>query len=317
MPHNRLIIWGWMSICFVATAFNMPINAAPLLLQDWSVNPHPVIGPGTNSPAAGVTVLKTGGLFQAWHDNAGAGMNKVMRTTSTDGVTWSESQVVYTPMNPEDSNPEVVLKNGTYHLWVGARGGTTSLATEYATSSDGITWTKQGQITTDNFFQFRSVLATSTGFEAWYRPRDSVDGYHYATSTDGLNWLDEGVVLPVGVGGEFDENIAGLDVLKIGGSYHMWYSAGVGGTNKPAYATSSDGVNWTKHGILDGFGAVSGNISSISVLHENNELQMWFHEDNTASVFHATSPVVPSPAAAGLGLPLLGLLGLTRPRRLR
>ncbi|HNB54977.1 MAG TPA: hypothetical protein PK530_23710, partial [Anaerolineales bacterium] len=71
----------------------------------------------------------------------------------------------------------------------------------------------------------------------------------YATSPDGITWTKSpsNPVLDVGAPGEWDEN--GLEapfvIQESPTSYKMWYS-GFGGC-AIGYATSSDGINWTKY----------------------------------------------------------------------
>ena len=71
-----------------------------------------------------------------------------------------------------------------------------------------------------------------------------------ATSTDGVNWTKdsnnpilEGTALEWDAGGTSDPS-----VIYDGSSYHMWYigSAGLGSAGSIGYATSADGVSWTK-----------------------------------------------------------------------
>lgn len=75
-------------------------------------------------------------------------------------------------------------------------------------------------------------------------------------------------------------------VLKINDSYHMWYSSATNGRISEeesfwiAYATSPDGVNWTKHGAVISPGP-QGNwmdmgAMSPSVIYEDGVFKMWF-----------------------------------------
>lgn len=91
------------------------IDVAPDVLPlNWDVEADPVIGPGANeSAAAGVTVVKDGGLYVAWHDDAGSGGSQVMRCVSSNGLDWAPSNPVYAPQGTDDSVPEVVQKGDT------------------------------------------------------------------------------------------------------------------------------------------------------------------------------------------------------------
>ena len=89
----------------------------------------------------------------------------------------------------------------------------------------------------------------------WYTGANSI-GVHqigYATSADGIDWQKhpQNPVLKVGAPGCWDSDYVGYpEIIKIGTTYHMWYAGTDNFNNYPAfrmgYATSSDGINWTK-----------------------------------------------------------------------
>jgi len=100
-----------------------------------------------------------------------------------------------------------------------------------------------------------SVLIDSSApeeerYKAWFRYGGS-DGSRtiaYATSPDGIDWTDQGTVVSNGEAGKFDERYLNYPtVLKVGGVFHMWYhGTNVAGAQQIGYATSEDGVQWTK-----------------------------------------------------------------------
>ncbi len=79
----------------------------------------------------------------------------------------------------------------------------------------------------------------------------------YACSPDGINWTKHGSpVLQVGAASEWDNGfLEGPSVIKEGSLYKMWYcgydatvdGTGTDGQANIGYATSMDGINWTKH----------------------------------------------------------------------
>lgn len=73
------------------------------------------------------------------------------------------------------------------------------------------------------------------------------------TSTNLITWSNHSLVMGVGTSGAYDDNGARVaTVLKMGtGDYRMWYTAS-GSTAGPGvgYATSTDGLTWTKVGQL-------------------------------------------------------------------
>ncbi len=155
--------------------------------------------------------------------------------------------------------PVVIFDGARYHMWYdGTSQSETSFATGYATSSDGITWTKyagnpvlQGGPagSWDDQGGFPStVLFDGTSFKMWYTGSDGNRfRFGYATSSDGIQWTKHAnnPILDVGTLGTWDSDILFLpDVHFDGTTYHMWYDGfpgpGIG------HATSSDGVRWGK-----------------------------------------------------------------------
>jgi predicted GH43/DUF377 family glycosyl hydrolase len=93
----------------------------------------------------------------------------------------------------------------------------------------------------------------------WY---NGYDGQTYriiaATSSNGLNWSKLGVVLDVGPPGSTDAySVVYPDVLFASGTYVMWYT-GLSGPTGPISAimraVSTNGLNWTKQGVVLGRG---------------------------------------------------------------
>ncbi len=133
----------------------------------------------------------------------------------------------------------------------------------YAVSTDGVTWTRHpgNPVLTPgapgewdgNATTYASVRYLGGVYHAWYTGQgaDGLLRIGYATSTDGIAWAKYGgnPVLDVGAPGEWDsDGVAAPCVLVNGSNYEMWYS-GVDGSNyaRIGYATSPDGINWTRH----------------------------------------------------------------------
>ncbi|MGB5848520.1 MAG: T9SS type A sorting domain-containing protein [Ignavibacteriaceae bacterium] len=104
----------------------------------------------------------------------------------------------------------------------------------------------------------QSILynADSSRYESWFTasvgPSVGWRPYRigFAASEDGINWTTypDPVLIP-GVGGEWDSNtVEAPSVIRENGQYKMWYTTfNEPGTSKIGYATSPDGVNWTKY----------------------------------------------------------------------
>jgi parallel beta-helix repeat protein len=137
--------------------------------------------------------------------------------------------------------------------------------------------------------RYPAVIQDGGIYEMWYTGRDLEDVWRigYATSPDGLNWTKYAgnPVLDVGAEGEWDAwGIVSPFVLKESPtSYKMWYSgADDSGIWRIGYATSSDGIQWTKHPgnpVLDLGDEPWNNVRVMtpSVVNEAGLYKMWLH----------------------------------------
>jgi predicted GH43/DUF377 family glycosyl hydrolase len=161
---------------------------------------------------------------------------------------------------------EVLFDGVTYHMWY--NGGQVEHQTDigYAISPDGVTWTKypgnpvlrRGDAGTwdSGSMQPGAVVWDGAAFHMWYAAGAVPGGAGawptgYATSPDGVTWTKHpgNPVLPVGSAGSWDSGGAVITaVLAEGGSYRAWYwGYQTVGWSAMGYATSPDGVTWTKH----------------------------------------------------------------------
>jgi hypothetical protein len=164
------------------------------------------------------------------------------------------------------TGPRVVLvvAAGDYRMWYEAvsSNGITSVA--YATSTDGLTWAKQGVVMSPSLGWEESEVSPNSiirvGGEYWlYYHGGGYPGpggnrlgnarIGLATSADGLAWTKRpDPVLDIGAPGSFDaDQVAEPRVLAVDGGYRMYYTARDGSAvNTLALATSPDGITWTK-----------------------------------------------------------------------
>ncbi|MBM4174845.1 MAG: hypothetical protein FJ213_01550 [Ignavibacteria bacterium] len=86
-------------------------------------------------------------------------------------------------------------------------------------------------------------------------------------------------------------------IVKVGSQYKMWYTSGNNSRQSIAYATSSNGINWTKHGIVIEKGPIeswfNNGVSDPTVIYEDGIYKMWFvgkHYENIHNgIGYATS----------------------------
>lgn len=275
---------------FVRAQTNWIKQATPIL-------PHSAVYPNWDALAtADACVLLVNDTFKIWYSGVGwlqpndsTAHVRIGYAWSLDGLTWNTH-----PGNPvmdiSSANPNAPDHFGTetanviydaaapaserYRMWYSGKQDDSTLAGEYkvcyATSPNGINWTKYANnpvLTAGSASDWNNLLITNVSvlldndtFKLWFA---APDGYYnnqitdgkgnigYATSVDGINWTKYPTpVLVAGVGNSPDSAVvAEPQVLKIGTTYHMWYSM----INSWAienfavgYATSTDGITWTK-----------------------------------------------------------------------
>jgi predicted GH43/DUF377 family glycosyl hydrolase len=225
-------------------------------------------GPGWESLEVGApVVIFDEGVYKMWYFGGPGGSTwSLGYATSLDGSNWTKHGVVVSPtLSLEGSAiayPEVLKIAGEYKMWYSAGGGPYRIF--FANSTDGITWTKHGVVldlgppgSQETFAVYSpSILYDGGTYKMWYSalvPSWTQIPTFYATSRDGLTWARHGVVLPTGPPGSLDSVAAyNPSVIRRDSQYEMVYS-GYGGspyTGRLLHARSTDGVNWTKLGLV-------------------------------------------------------------------
>lgn len=192
--------------------------------------------------------------------------------------------------------PRAMLREapGVWKMWYEAVPGGNKSLCAYATSQDGVSWTRYAK---------NPVMSPSA---AWEGGANNATGetsptsvlkehgvyqlfYHgfsgdkrqigYATSLDGISWSKyaQNPVLTPGAGGDWDaDSVCEPNVLHVGATYYMYYSrcVGAGGIG---LATSPDGVSWTKY--------VSNPVIAVGTGWENQQVD-WAGAYYDGKLFH-------------------------------
>jgi predicted GH43/DUF377 family glycosyl hydrolase len=223
------------------------------------------------------TVTKVGSTYQMWY--VGNGHHRIGYATSTDGITWTKYAGnpvldVGSPSSWDEgvvSFAGVISDSGIYKMWYsggGISGFGGIIRTGYATSTTGITWTKYtsnpvldvGPSAWDGFWASDPhVISDGVSYKMWYSGLEGplcsaseVFRIGLATSTDGISWTKSisNPVLDVNPTGWDSRSATAPWVIFDGNIYHMWYHGGVSCSPEPemiGYATSTDGISWTKY----------------------------------------------------------------------
>lgn len=215
------------------------------------------------------------GSFYMFYGGAGGwDPEKVGLATSPDGVTWTKYSgnpiFGYGTSGQWDdaqiAHFQVIHEGNTWKAWYAGRraGDPRRWQIGYATSNDGITWTR---------YASNPVLSYGGGSDwdsEWVIPscilREGDTYYMFywgssdgstqstwkiglATSSDGISWTKHGSnPVLAGNANAWENGILDADVVKIGSTYYMFYQGNTSDFNYSCInlASSSDMVNWTR-----------------------------------------------------------------------
>lgn len=228
------------------------------------------------------------------HDDGGDG------DTSTDSfmynsLDWTQYRINPLAVTTSKVYPSVILDSSTFKMWY-----VYGSDIYYSTSTNGINWDYQGKVLDNgsegewdsSFVTEPWVIKDGSTYKMWYGgSADSQSDMRigYATSSDGETWTKSGSnpVLSNGSGGDWDDrSVRRPVVIQDGSTYKMWYD-GTQGDNTAyniGYATSSDGVSWSKYGsnpVLER-GSETGNdwdysnVWAMSVLKRGEAYEMYY-----------------------------------------
>lgn len=217
-------------------------------------------------------------------------------------------------------DPAVIAKDGGFTMWVPHGflvAGKPRVRIDYAISPDGLRWTWGGvalptgdpgawdstTTETPSVLKDPDERDPSRRYKMWYsgvadETRGAQYGIGVAFSPDGRRFTRlpavdspfklRGKVLEPGTTDGDIQAVADPSVLKIGGIYHMWYTTGMKGPPEVviSYATSPDGIHWTKYrgnpvlrptaGWEKGNSWIVSTVAQPSVLWDGRRFEMWY-----------------------------------------
>ena len=211
-------------------------------------------------------VLKdTDGTFKMYYvgyGNTSNGNPNIGLATSRDGINWTKyaGNPVLAPSESYDGymwEARVIKDNDTYKMWYQAANNASSpMSTNYATSSDGIRWTKYSgnPVLTPtagswdaSYAGVRYVIKANNVYNMYYETNTAVGNDGLATSSDGINWTKySGNPILTSSPGQWDYANDIPNVILKNGVYYIYYSTNSGPPSRVGLATSTDGMNFTK-----------------------------------------------------------------------
>jgi len=292
------------------------------------------------------TVVKQAGTYHMWFQNH-AGSDDLWYTSSADGKTgWAtpvQCLLGGSAFTKWQLHPSVVDTGSKLRVyWSGSTRGIDVAEADYANptaftavGSDVVTRGASGPFHYDSapshgISQWYDAYVYQYGgqYEAWFT---SDWGIHYGVSADGVTgWtaVNAGAngipVFKKDAAPAWDSYTMGkATVLRLGpNDYHMWYGSGKSGDPKAyaagiGYATSTDGVNWTRDAgnpmfhYTDGATYRDKRTYTPWVMLDSGEARMYFSAEANAtgvdSIGLTTAPMGGGPTAL---IPEPGVLGL-------
>lgn len=258
---------------------------------------------GVSGPEVHYDALDLSAPYKMWFAGQGPTFGAIGRATSTDGVVWTKQSSGPTPVPVLDhgapgsadsfaaADPSVIRDGSTWKMWY-TGDDTSKKRIAYATSADGITWSKGGKVIAPEdagvsanleFGAFApTVWQTDTGdYKMLLAGRKVVSGDTYQTkildssSSDGINWSGPSPAInPSGSSSGFDySNLDGPDVFVDVGSatpYKAYYAGNTIDANgnfhtRIGHATSTNGNSFGKVGSGPGVNA-DGSVLDIGTL---------------------------------------------------
>lgn len=260
-----------------------PVSSEAEILQDGPLVRSPANPLLSRGPADAFDQVKIGPRailregpndWRMWYEGVTAA-NKASAgyATGRDGIHWTKypGNPIIQPSEPWEGGPDgrvgeitpttVMKSDGLYRMWYHSIGADMVRRIGYATSADGINWTKYPKnpvLEPGAFGEWDAggigeptVIRVGTDYYMYYMRTTGHHGIGLATSSDGINWTkdSDNPVLTAGPKGSWDDEWFEVGGVVWGeGLFHMWFRAqnsrwdggGIG------YAWSRDGKHWTK-----------------------------------------------------------------------
>jgi hypothetical protein len=222
--------------------------------------------------------------FKMWYsgyinDSAELAAWRIFRADSDDGFTWTKQRL----------NLDISDLNGEYDWWDPTNPKRGDNRKKISGCVDVVHVREPSVVLDINKICIKRppcCVEANRTYHMWYAGEDGhpsckeASRIYYASSPSGnwLSWVKAGVVLDIGKKGDGDDiyvadpsvilektynsTVCGDYCEEKDRTYHMWY-AGYGGMGSPEkvawrifYATSKDGISWTKKGMVLDIGAM-------------------------------------------------------------
>ncbi len=268
------------------------------------------------------SVLMVDKAYYMWYTGKSpAPVGSIGFASSDNGMDWTmysgNPVLVHEPFNgwmeATVYEPNVIHEDSLFRMWYTSSDDPLlpgPIHIHHATSVDGLIWSKDtvnnpvispgsNGSWDDVFVDSHCIIKVDTIYHMWYA---GANGTYvrigHATSPDGVSWTKD-VNNPVLRNGTFSSwdypRVEAPNVIFENNTYHMWYSGGDHSNWQIGYATSVDGVNWTKHagnpvlkrGLAGRWDDTYTGFCSVLLDTVTSKYQMWYVGSDT-SMIHLT-----------------------------
>lgn len=197
----------------------------------------------TTGQASGLTnprhtvVEKIGDVYRMWYNNSNLtyGVTTIRTATSSDGLMWTNDQAI------TQVGTSVIYSDGSNSAWNSGSYGACDILYNAAGSDTIVAPVDKASVWANKYVMYYDGTTGADEFLG------------LAVSNDGVNWQGyNGGANPV-----LDSSASGWDSGYVGfgtvvkesdNLFHLWYSGGSDYSlnNGIGYASSTDGINWTK-----------------------------------------------------------------------
>ncbi len=263
-------------LCILVTTLIFPSAKAPTPIRG-----RQVLGLGTAVWDKGGVftpfVIYDGASFTMWYSGeTEKGFDTICMATSNDGVSWSryaKNILLRGVAGSWDSGSVIepwVIHQGTgYKMWytgevLDSNGDPVKNEIGYATSPDGIQWTKYSgnPVLTlgsrgswdESFVSRPIVISSGLSYTMYYIGENQTENFQIgmATSSDGIHWTKSGPIQYPDSDTGWDSTDNDIDlgsIQRLPNIYLMAYSGAIdeGSPHQIGLASSNDGINWTPY----------------------------------------------------------------------
>ena len=251
---NRRVVLSWLGaagVSALADSKGRPALETPETSAGWQkYRGNPVLG-GEYGTCFDICVIEDSGTFRMWL--SWRPKKSVALSESSDGIHWSAPRIVLAP-NPasgweDDINrPAVVRRADGYHMWYTGQSWRRGLSKEgredgrsaigYATSSDGVNWTRRMSMPAlSPQLQWEDVAVMcpdvlwdekNRQWRMWYSggAQYEPNAIGHATSKDGMNWVkdpDNPIFRPDPRCDWEKQRVGGMQVVPHGDWFYAFY----------------------------------------------------------------------------------------------